>query len=244
MANAGLEVTQYRSRDVSVTGSEAAGLTGQDAGARVSRAKDVQSPAFYEAVDVIEAELEKCTKLTEKELLHLHKEYNARFLSDNQRIWMTAQIMVPTSLVPLVGLASAKQSPSLGIVLCSAAASMALVVFWHAIAENHKGYQQKNLAWVEAIERRLGIDTRKLPSQIPDAGSPFVGSVDILPKIRRMVVPAWALLWLVVAFLYGTDRAVAPVAAPAVAAAVTAGPSAGGPSTGAVAALPGPVACY
>jgi hypothetical protein len=67
-------------------------------------------------------------------LRHLHKEHHARFLADNNRIWVSAQILIPASLVPFAVLASFREAPTHTVVSIFALVSTTLIVFWHVIA--------------------------------------------------------------------------------------------------------------
>jgi hypothetical protein len=74
----------------------------------------------------------------------LYAEYNARFLSDNGRIWTTAATMVPLSLGSFALLASIKH-PSRAQVIALPLIGLCLMTFWLAIAAKHRVFQEAAL---------------------------------------------------------------------------------------------------
>lgn len=154
---------------------------------------------YPEAVDKIKTALSTSSFIPANKqdwLRHLHKEYHSRFLSDNQRIWMSAQIFIPASMVPMVALASFKQKPPLPLVICFGLVSIWLVLFWHVIAVVHKSYQNKNLAWMEAIESVAGLSVTGLPERVfSESEGRFLRKGDVLPKFRSRALIITILLW-------------------------------------------------
>lgn len=86
----------------------------------------------------------------------LYQAYTERFLSDNGRIWTTGSIMISLSLgafalLPTIGSPRPIHFIVLGLV------SSAILASWLVIAENHRAFQAKSLAWIVAIEQSLGL---------------------------------------------------------------------------------------
>lgn len=158
-----------------------------------------------------------CEDPKQEWLRHLHKEYHARFLADNQRIWLSAQILIPASLIPLAALAAFKQPPPVGVAICLGLASWLLVLFWHAIAVVHKSFQCKNLAWMEAIEAEVGLETSCLPQRVASQPTSFlVQNADTLPYVRLAVVYITPVFWAAVVLCYyrtpSADHGLSPAA--------------------------------
>jgi hypothetical protein len=94
-------------------------------------------------------------------LRHLHSSYVDRFLSDNQRIWATAAILVPVSLATFPAFfASSGRDVWKAIVF--GAFSVAVMTFWHLIANRHRYFQQQAYTIATAIEAHvLGAETAR-----------------------------------------------------------------------------------
>jgi hypothetical protein len=95
----------------------------------------------------------------EKWLQTLYTAYLQRFLSDNNRIWVTGQLLVPLSVAPLAVVATLKSPPVVSVLLL-AACSVPLVWFWIVIAESHRSFQEIAHEWLSAIEETLEVDRR------------------------------------------------------------------------------------
>jgi hypothetical protein len=89
----------------------------------------------------------------------LYAEYNARFLSDNGRIWTTAATMVPLSLGSFALLASIKH-PSRAQVIALPLIGLCLMTFWLAIAAKHRVFQEASLQNCDAIEAKWGFSAK------------------------------------------------------------------------------------
>jgi len=90
------------------------------------------------------------------ELVGLHQSYSTRFAADNATIWVTAAIFVPLSLsAPPAWLLIPHRS--LFVLFTLAVASLGLMAAWLVVAERHKYYQDRSLAYLQAIECRLNI---------------------------------------------------------------------------------------
>ncbi len=95
-----------------------------------------------------------------------YSSYSQRFLSDNNRIWSTAQIMIPLSLAGFAALTALKE-PQFVHLLTLALVSSAIMIIWLVIAENHRAFQDKSLEWLLEIEK-LVVITDPLPEKRPD----------------------------------------------------------------------------
>jgi len=100
-------------------------------------------------------------------LRFLYENYHKRFLQDNKQIWDNGKIMVPFSLSAF-GLYANLSSPSYGVTLILAFASIALSFVWLINAENHRAFQNKSFVWMRAIERILVGPNVKVPFKISD----------------------------------------------------------------------------
>lgn len=140
-------------------------------------------------------------------LRHLHSEHHERLLHDNNRIWNGAQLLIPAALVPFGALATIQTLPSHGTLSIFALISISLILFWHFMAEGHKAFQQKSLAWMVAIEEELGLFTRDLPSRVFSteiSRSFVVQENDILPLVRQILVLLFLIAWLGLLLLFPT----------------------------------------
>lgn len=111
---------------------------------------------------IIKAMVEDQRKLGDKDasiawLQILYQNYSNRFHSDNDKIWSTGSILIPLSLA---GFAAVVSVQNLGWphVVVLASASIALMLVWLVIAENHRAFQQKSEAWLIAIERTIKLE--------------------------------------------------------------------------------------
>lgn len=87
--------------------------------------------------------------------LHLlYQQYTARFLSDNNRIWLTGSIMIPLALSAFA-LVPTVQHPTFLRLLPVAIVSVTILLVWNAISEHHRQFQDKSMAWILAIEELL-----------------------------------------------------------------------------------------
>ena len=88
----------------------------------------------------------------------LYAEYNARFLSDNNRIWTTGATMIPLSLGSFALLASIKE-PTLAQVIALPLIGVCLMAFWEMIADGHRVFQDSSRKNCTTIEERWGFLT-------------------------------------------------------------------------------------
>lgn len=89
-------------------------------------------------------------------LKELYKAHTDRFKKENDRIWETGKILLPLSLGAFGGYA-ALNDPKASQILALALASSGLVYVWHLIATSHRHFQDIHQAWLNAIEKALGI---------------------------------------------------------------------------------------
>jgi len=124
----------------------------------------------------------------------LYAEYNARFLSDNNRIWTTGATMIPLSLGSFALLASIKE-PTLAQVIALPLIGVCLMAFWEMIADGHRVFQDSSRKNCTTIEERLGLSYRAAGRQVrqhqgcsvPDVGPgrPRRGARDVLVARRH-----------------------------------------------------------
>tara|TARA_R110002167_G_scaffold59477_4_gene168462 strand:+ start:354 stop:821 length:468 start_codon:yes stop_codon:yes gene_type:complete len=108
----------------------------------------------------------KIDAVDEEYMKIFYSSYVDRFISDNNRIWSTGRIFIPTSLAAFAVPVRAHDisTPALAVL---AGASILLMFIWATIAEQHRGFQEKSLAWINAIQEKKGIhdSTTKLMQQ-------------------------------------------------------------------------------
>ena len=103
-----------------------------------------------------EVSFENIDAIEDDWLKEIYKHYQARFLSDNNRIWTTAAIFIPLSLAPFVVLIRENEFTLIQLIVIATISSLFLVA-WLAIAESHKQYQEKSMLILRAIERKKGL---------------------------------------------------------------------------------------
>ena len=89
-------------------------------------------------------------------LRKLYECYKDRFLSDNDRIWKTGSIMIPLSFAPLAILPSIESPETVHYVILGIA-SFLIYAIWLIIADNHRAFQNKSMAWIIAIEQSVNL---------------------------------------------------------------------------------------
>ena len=87
----------------------------------------------------------------------LYSSYLQRFLSDNNRIWTTGQLMVPLAFAPFAAVPSLTYPFDLLKLLLFSFPSMGLIWLWIIIADNHRAFQEKSEEWLNRIEEVLRI---------------------------------------------------------------------------------------
>lgn len=120
----------------------------------------IKKSRFDEAVDTLTDSLRIGLSKNPNEqewLQKLFESYTKRFTEDNSRIWTTGSILVPISLAGFAAYAQIDRPLPIHI-WTLASASSAIMIAWLFIAENHRAFQQKSLAWITAIQKYLGIE--------------------------------------------------------------------------------------
>lgn len=114
---------------------------------------------FAETVASLKTELthiQDASLQREEWLRTIYQMYHQRFLSDNNRIWTVGAILLPVSLSAFA--IPVRVTDLSWIPLCVLAlASTFLIWSWIIIADNHRAFQQKSLAWVVAIQELLNV---------------------------------------------------------------------------------------
>lgn len=87
----------------------------------------------------------------------LYSAYGDRMRADNHNIWMTGSILLPLA-ISAFGLYASTDNMDLGRIIVLAIGSSVLIVAWLFIAENHRAFQQKSEAWMNAIQRVIDIN--------------------------------------------------------------------------------------
>lgn len=80
----------------------------------------------------------------------LHQHYSNRFSEDNEKIWTAGSIMIPVSLAAIAAYVGLENPTKWDGVLLGAGSTI-LLGLWVLIAENHRRFQDKSKAWLDAI---------------------------------------------------------------------------------------------
>lgn len=127
----------------------------------------------------------------------LYESYTQRFLSDSSRIWITGLIMIPLSLAAFAALPTIEK-PTFIHLLVLAIASVAVMVSWLVIAENHRAFQEKSRAWIVAIEETLGLEETggsKIRANLLNRMLTFAAAVQIMRWVLTFsVIIGWILV--------------------------------------------------
>lgn len=87
----------------------------------------------------------------------LYSSYLQRFLSDNNRIWSTGQLMIPLALAPITAIPALGVDPAIPRLVFLAIPSTTLIWLWLVIAENHRAFQENSQEWLGEIEKVLKV---------------------------------------------------------------------------------------
>ena len=90
----------------------------------------------------------------------LYEKRTDRFISDNDKIWTTGQILIPIA-IGAFGIYATLTKPDIYQVLILALLSVGLLVIWELIAVVHRRFQDIHECWLDAIEQRLSIKPRE-----------------------------------------------------------------------------------
>ncbi len=166
------------------------------------------APGFRETVDALVHELSSTAVRdvggeAERQswLRTLYTAYNQRFLADNSHIWHGASIMLPLAYGLIAAVPSAMQHglPLIFPALASTVIGTANLI----IVENHRAFQDKNLAWLKAIEQVLGV-TQPKADKIRGHGllDRLITAPAIIRRLFRMLTLILILSWLLLAWKY------------------------------------------
>lgn len=131
----------------------------------------------------------------------LYSSYTKMFINDNSRIWTTGSIMIPLSLAGFAALPGFRSSRLIHI-LTLAVASSVVMVTWLFIAENHRAFQQKSMAWIVAIEHTIGLTKTggpKIRGNFLNRLLTFPAAVQIM---RWVLTCAVVVAWIVVVIFW------------------------------------------
>ena len=126
-----------------------------------------------------------------KMLESLLKHHTDRMLSDNERIWRTGALFIPISLAAFAALTAIK-CLQVWQILVLGGPSIALMLAWVIVAENHRAFQQRSEAWVIAIQNAMGLETPLLTKLDGGGREASVSGKRTIQKVR------WGLLYFVV----------------------------------------------
>jgi hypothetical protein len=98
----------------------------------------------------------KNSEETTEWLKELYRSLNARFLSDNNRIWSSAAVFIPFSFAAFAAFVGIKDA-TWHHALVLGIASTVLLAFWASIADRHRDFQDKAVVWLTAIEEFVGL---------------------------------------------------------------------------------------
>jgi hypothetical protein len=129
--------------------------------------------------------------------LHLlYQQYTARFLSDNNRIWLTGSIMIPLALSGFA-LVPTIQHPSFMRLLPVAIVSVTILLVWNAISDHHRQFQDKSMAWMLAIEELLIERGGRTHPGLVKVGRPRLS----VRTWRWLLLVVVGIAWLIVLFV-------------------------------------------
>ena len=131
----------------------------------------------------------------DKWLQLLYGSYLQRFLSDNNRVWTAGQLMIPLSLAPFTLLLNLPRPFGVENLMILAFPSIALILAWAVIAENHKAFQENSREWLEAIEQLLGVKKPGSSKSFKEHGFPVKPKA--VRSTRRILVLCIIAAWLV-----------------------------------------------
>jgi hypothetical protein len=127
-------------------------------------------------------------------LQKLYDRKSERFIQDNERIWRTGAIFIPTSLAGLAVFPAALQHEPLAI-LPVAFASVLVMLLWVSIAEQHRLFQDGHQMWLTAIESRLGITPMLGKPDLRGPPSRWIAALPTVQKARYLLAVCTLWLW-------------------------------------------------
>jgi len=138
-------------------------------------------------------------------LITLYQSHKDRMLSDNERIWRIGAIFIPISMSAFGVLVTLKNI-QIWQILCLGLASTSLIWIWNIIAENHRGFQQKSEAWIQAIHKILNIhyvDFSKVDGNL--INRTFIGKGGV-QRMRWLLSVCIPIIWLIILVIHGVQN--------------------------------------
>lgn len=127
-------------------------------------------------------------------LQKLYDRHSERLIQDNERIWRTAAIFIPTALVGFTVLPSAYEKSPL-VTLAIGIASCAVVILWNVIADEHRAFQKVHGMWLDEIRRLLGMDEAHDITAKNLATDRLIGFLPSVRSVRLVLTTITIALW-------------------------------------------------
>jgi hypothetical protein len=136
--------------------------------------------------------------------------YNRRkdqFSQDNERIWRTGQIFIPSAFAGLAFMPGVFGTGVMAplLVLPIAAASCGIMHLWVVIADHHRAFQNTHVIWLDQIDKRIGLsgalrDASGNPTEVrmpPKTrwSANDVGLIRTVQQARRLLATMAYLIW-------------------------------------------------
>lgn len=102
----------------------------------------------------LEAALKSGT-LSREDLRTIYSVKSQTFLSDNNRIWTTAAIVIPLAFGAAAALEANKDATSWQR-LVAGLVGLVLLVLWNLFADRHRALQDRSQSWLRSIETAYG----------------------------------------------------------------------------------------
>ncbi len=131
--------------------------------------------------------------LPQEEMSLLYSQYVARFLSDNSRIWITGSIMIPLGLSGFA-LLSTMREPTFWRLIPIAIVSIAIILIWNWIADHHRAFQDRSMAWIVAIEQLLIERSGQTYPRFIKVGAPLLSVRLFRWSLSAVVIAAWVIV--------------------------------------------------
>lgn len=100
-------------------------------------------------------------KLGREDLRNIYTVKSQIFLSDNNRIWTTAAIVIPLAFGAAAALEANKDATS-GQRLVAGIVGFFLLALWNVFADRHKVLQDRSQSWLSSIEKLYGCPRESL----------------------------------------------------------------------------------
>lgn len=133
-------------------------------------------------------------------LLDLHRDYTTRFLSDNNRIWMTTSIFTGFAIAG-IGITIGNSTIHPFLLLVVGVISVTLLCVWNQIADRHRDFQDISLAWLHAIESKVLLDGNcNVHDGEPTTSLPR--AQDLRRRLTWIVAAGWTGLFMIQVLLF------------------------------------------